>query len=206
MQLTTLGIPCIYYGTEQAFDGSERYHDLSVEGLGGDGKIPFRDRYVREAMFGGKFGAFGTSGCHFFDQDHPTYLRIAAIARVVTGGDRVGLALRRGRQYAREVKFLEVLGYQPPRQGELVAWSRLMFDQEVVVALNTHGAERRGGLVTIDRALHPPGSRLKVRYRSDWPDADLRMPPDGPPVMVADDGGRSVVRIDLPPAGMAILA
>lgn len=206
LQLTTLGIPCIYYGTEQAFDGSEAYHDLSIEGLGSDGKIPDRDRYVRESMFGGTFGAFGTGGCHFFDPSHPTYLRVAAIARVVTGKDRVGMALRRGRQYAREVKVLAHLGYQPPQQGELVAWSRVMFDQEVLVALNTHGGAGRGGHVTVDRGLHPPGSRMRVLYRSDWSDADLRNPPGGQTVAVTDDGGRAVVRIDLPAAGMVILA
>ena len=206
LQLTTLGIPCIYYGTEQAFDGSEAYHDVSIEGRGSDGKIPDRDRYIREGMFGGTFGAFGTRDCHFFDQSHPAYLRIAAIARVVTGRNRVGMALRRGRQYARDVKFLAHLGYQPPRQGELIAWSRVMFDQEVLVALNTHGGEGRGGQVTVDRNLHPPGSRMRVLYRSDWSDADLRNPPAGQTVDVTDDGGRAAVRIDLPAAGMMILA
>lgn len=41
LNICTLGIPCIYYGTEQAFDGQ-----------GGS------DQYIREAMFGGGFGAF----------------------------------------------------------------------------------------------------------------------------------------------------
>ncbi len=157
-------------------------------------------------MFGGTFGAFGTRGCHFFDPSHPAYLRIAAIARVVTGGNRVGMTLRRGRQYARDVKFLAHLGYQPPRQGEIVAWSRVMFDQEVLVALNSHGGEARGGQVTVDRNLHPPRSHMNVLYRSDWSDADLGNPPGGDPVEVTDDGGRSAVRIDLPAAGMVILA
>jgi glycosidase len=206
MQLTTLGIPCIYYGSEQAFDGSEAYHDLSIEGAGSDGKIPFRDRYIREAMFGGAFGAFGTSGCDFFDRDHPTYLRIAAIARVVTRRDPTGMALRRGRQYPREVRFLADGGYQPPRQGEIVAWSRIMFDREVLVVLNTHGGEARGGDVTVDHRLHPPGSTMSVLYRSDWSDAQLRNPPTGETVAVGDDAGRSTVRVDLPAAGMAILA
>jgi len=203
VQLCTLGIPCIYYGTEQAFDGSEAYHDKDIEALDGDGKVPERDRYIREAMFGGTFGAFGTSSCHFFDTGHPTYLRVAAIARVVTRPDRIGLALRRGRQYPRDVSFLGE--YLPPRRGELVAWSRMLFDQEVVVALNTHGAEPRGGKVTVDRALHPPGTKLAVLYRSDWADEDLVSPPPGQTASVIDDGGRSVVRIDLPPAGMTIL-
>ena len=204
LQLTTLGIPCIYYGTEQAFDGSEADHDLAIEGLGSDGKIPERDRYLREAMFGGTFGAFRTSGCHFFDPDHPTYLRIAALARIVTRRDGVGMTLRRGRQYPREVNFGQ--GYLPPRQGELVAWSRLLFDQEVVTALNTHGAAGRGGLVTVDRQLHAPGSRFFVLYRSDWTDAQLRALPTDETVDVIDDGGRSAIHIDLAPAGMMVLA
>jgi glycosidase len=204
MQLTTLGIPCIYYGTEQAFAGSENDHDLTVESRGDDGKIPYRDRYVREAMFGATFGAFGTSGCHFFDPAHPTYLRIAAIARVVTRRDRIGMALRRGRQYPRDVKILS--GYAPPRSGELIAWSRVLFDREVVVALDTNGDAGRGGLVTVDRRIHPPGSQLDVLYRGDWSDAQLSNPPTGETLSVVDDDGRSAVRIDLPAAGMIILA
>ena len=41
LNATTLGIPCIYYGTEQGFDGA------------GD-----NDRFIRESMFGGTFGRF----------------------------------------------------------------------------------------------------------------------------------------------------
>jgi glycosidase len=204
IQLTTLGIPCIYYGTEQAFDGSESYHDVGIEPRNEKGEIPTRDRYVREAMFGAEFGGFGTSGCHFFDEHHPAYLRIAAIARVVTRSDRVGMALRRGRQYPREAKFASE--YLPPRAGEIVAWSRLLFDQEVVIALNTHGTATRGAFVTVDRSLHPPGSTATVLYRGDWTDAQLAAPPPGQTANVVDDGGRSVIRVDLPPAGMAILA
>ena len=39
VQLTTPGIPCIYYGTEQAFTGAEFIHDEKLEPRGGDGKI-----------------------------------------------------------------------------------------------------------------------------------------------------------------------
>src|SRR5690606_7934365 len=31
VQLTTLGIPCLYYGTEQAFDGSKSLQDITVD-------------------------------------------------------------------------------------------------------------------------------------------------------------------------------
>jgi glycosidase len=204
VQLTTLGIPCIYYGTEQALDGWEGYHDLTIEGLGSDGKIPFRDRYIREAMFGGTFGAFGTAGCHFFDPDHPTYLRIGAIGKVVGRTDIIGKALRRGRQYSRDVRF-DGQGFLPPRKGELVAWSRILFEQEVVIALNTNGLQRKGGDVAVEGRLHPAGSKLKVVYRSDWTDAQLKNPPAGTTANVVLVDGRETVRIDLPPAGMAIL-
>jgi glycosidase len=199
-QLTTLGVPCIYYGTEQAFDGTQDRHDFMVEA-----QLSFEDRYIRETMFGGSFGAFETAGCHFFDASHPAYLRIAAIARLRNQEDVIGLTLRRGRQYLRETSFLG-RPFEYPRAGELVAWSRLLYQQEVVVALNTHAAEPRGAYVTVDRSLHPPQSQMKVLYQSGWSDAELHDPPSDRIVPVVTVDGRATVRIDLPPAGMVILA
>jgi len=202
VQLTTLGIPCLYYGTEQALDGSEDRHDASIEPGGGHA-----DRYIRESMFGGTFGAFQTEGCHFFDPAHPAYRRIAAIARVRNGGadEDVGLTLRRGRQYRRETSFGDRgFGFWGP--GEIVAWSRMLFDREVLMALNTHGTEGRGAEVTVDASLHPDGSRMRFLYRGDWSPAELASPPSGQEVPVrrlAD--GRAVVRVDVPAAGFAIL-
>lgn len=198
-QLTMLGIPCLYYGTEQAFDGSEARHDPAVPRAD-------EDRYIREAMFGGTFGAFQTSGCHFFDPAHPTYLRIAAIARLRNGDDPAGLALRRGRQYLRETS---ILGhpFALPAAGELVAWSRILVDQEVLVAVNSHGTEPRGAFVTVDATLHAaPDATMTVRYRGDWSNAELADPPAAETVAVEQHDGRSMVRIDLPPAGMIVLA
>jgi len=202
VQLTTLGIPCIYYGTEQAFDGSVDRHDTSVEPAGGHA-----DRYIRESMFGGTFGAFQTKGCHFFDPAHPAYQRIAAIARVRNGEDDedVGLTLRRGRQYQRETSFGDQgFGFWGP--GEIVAWSRILFDREVLMVLNTHGTEGRGAEVTVDASLHPEGSRMRFLYRGDWSPAELADPPSGQEVPVRRmPDGRAAVRVDLPPAGFAIL-
>lgn len=200
VQLTTLGIPCIYYGTEQALDGTQDRHDFSFEE-----QLSFEDRYIRESMFGGSFGAFETSGCHFFDPDHPTYLRITAIARIRSQQNQIGLALRRGRQYLRETSFLG-RPFSVPGPGELAAWSRILFDREVLVVLNTHGTESRGADVTIDGALHPLSSTLKFLYNSDWDDAELRDPPQDQTLPVEHRDGRATVRVDLPPAGMAILA
>lgn len=197
-QLTTLGIPCLYYGTEQAFDGSEDLHDPTVDS-------GFEDRFIREAMFGAAFGAFRTSGCHFFDPDHPTYRRISALAKVRNRSDIVGLALRRGRQYLRETSFLGQ-PYRIPLAGELSAWSRLLVNQEVLVVLNTHGTEQRGADITIEASFHPDGSSMHFLYRSDWSDTLLANPPQDQTAEVIQRGGRASVRIDLPPAAMFILA
>ena len=202
--IATLGIPCLYYGTEQAFDGNDSRHDASIEPLDGSGNVPSGDRYIRESMFGGTFGAFEMAGCHFFDAAHPAYLRIAAIARVRNRNDAIGMALRRGRQYARETSFLGQ-PFSLPGANELVAWSRILFRQEVLVCLNTHGTEPRGADVTVDSSLHAAGSRMNVLYRSDWSDAQLRNHPRGETatVMWWQPGPGSG---DLPPAGMMILA
>jgi glycosidase len=198
--LTTLGIPCVYYGTEQALDGNQGRHDFSVEPT-----LSFEDRYVREAMFGATFGAFGTSSCHFFNPDHPTYLRIAAIARVRNRDDQIGLALRRGRQYYREISQREGDFYFSSG-GEIVAWSRVMCDQEVVVALNANGVDGRAAYITVDSTLNPAGKALRVLYLSDWSDDALRTPPENETLIVEQVAGRSAVWVELPPAGMVILA
>jgi hypothetical protein len=206
VQLTTPGIPCIYYGTEQAFTGAEFVHDESKEGRGCDGKIPCADRYVRESMFGSTFGAMQTSGCHFFDQQHPTYQRIAAIARLRLRDDGIGAALRRGKLFVREVRAVDG-DFAAGQQGEITAWSRIHENVAVIVALNTHGTETRGAEVTIDATLHPEGAKLRVLYRSDWNDEQLaRMESSEALEVTHHPDGRATFRVDLPPAGMAIYA
>src|SRR5512135_580877 len=160
-----------HYGTEQAFDGSEDEHDYRSE--------PQRfaeDRYVREAMFGGACGAFETTGCHFFNPTHPTYVRIATIARLRNRDDFIGKALRRGRLYARETSYLEY-PFSLQKRGELVAWSQMLLNTEVLIALNTNAEELRGAEVTVDNYLHPDGSTMTFLYRNDWSDAQLCNPP-----------------------------
>jgi glycosidase len=172
LQMFTLGIPCIYYGTEQAFAGPEAAARPFLPGWGGD------DRYLREAMFGPShprksgragigdsgldagepgFGPFGTAGRHCFDPAFPTYRRIAAM----TAARKKFRPLRVGRQYLRPVAFLgrPFAVYGP---GEVVAWSRLLDDEEAVCVLNPHGTAPRGADVVVDADLNPPGSSLRV--------------------------------------------
>lgn len=204
-QLTTLGVPCVYYGTEQAFDGNLGRHDETIEPADAYGNMHFADRYIRESMFGGTFGAFETSGCHFFNENHPAYLRIAAIAGVRKQQNQIGLTLRRGRQYQRETSFLD-RPFSLPDKGELIAWSRLLYDQEVLMVLNTHGTESRGAYITVHTPWHPEGSTMTYLYKSDWSDADLRNPPQNQTVNVVHYRDRSALWLNLPPAAMVILA
>jgi hypothetical protein len=200
MMLTMPGIPSLYYGTEQALDGSQNYHDYAIEP-----EHAYIDRYIRECMFGSKFGAFGTEGCHFFNPDHPTYIRIAAIARIRNRQDSVGKTLRRGHLYLRETSFCD-RSFAVPPAGEAIAWSQVLYTTEVLMALNTNGLEQRGAFVNVDGSLHPIGSTMTILYQSNWSDSELRNPPRTKTLMVQECQGRTAVRIDLPPSGMAILS
>jgi glycosidase len=207
VQLTTPGIPCIYYGTEQCFTGAEFIHDDAIEPRAPTGCVRHADRYVRECMFGGDFGAMETTGCHFFDPAHPTYRRIGTIARLRCRDDGIGKALRRGSLHLREIRNAEGEEFHPPGAGDLAAWSRLHEDTAVIVVLNSHGREPRGADVTIDAALHPAGSTVRLLYRSDWPDELLEHAESRETVLVTvRPDGRATIHVDLPPAGMAIFA
>src|SRR5262249_35491463 len=137
--LTSPGVPCIYYGTEQGFDG------------GGNADI-----YVRECMFGGDCGAFDTRGVHFFNPDHAIYKGIAAIARVRAAQP----ALRYGRQYFRDTSE-DGTGFGFPDNGRCtLAYSRILDTDERLVAFNLTSAPR-ADWITVDGLLTPPGTKLR---------------------------------------------
>jgi glycosidase len=176
LQLFTLGVPCIYYGSEQSFAGPEVFERRFLPGWkGGD----HADRYLREAMFGPAhprrsglegleagngldpglpgFGPFGTAGAHCFDPGFPTYRRIAALTAVRARFP----VLRVGRQYARPIALFNgpFFVHGP---GEIVAWSRILDDEEALCVVNAHGSQPRGGDVLIDAQLNASGSELTV--------------------------------------------
>ncbi|MEB3188888.1 MAG: hypothetical protein VKL42_00915 [Snowella sp.] len=73
--------------------------------------------------------------------------------------------------------------------------------------MNTHGLETRGADVTVDENLSPPGSELRVLYRADWTDEQLKQPPTEETVIVqhSETDGRAYISLSLPAAGMVIL-
>ncbi|KAK5264771.1 hypothetical protein LTR96_009938 [Exophiala xenobiotica] len=146
LNLCTLGIPCIYYGTEQGFDGQ------------GGG-----DEYIREAMFGGEFGAFRSKDRHFFDEDNVVWKDVAKLAQI--RGQEI--TLRRGRQYLREISgdgvhfgLPGIIG-EPPMHS-VVAWSRLFASEEVLCVINTDPGDELSAWVTVDSDVHPQGSTMDL--------------------------------------------
>jgi glycosidase len=177
---TTLGIPCIYYGSEQGFDGQ------------GDS-----DRYLRECMFGGEFGAFGSRGRHFFNEEHPVYQALAGVLRL----RKEKITLRRGRQYLREISG-DGLNFGVPHMlgGQLrsvVPWSRLFDDQEVLLAINTDPEAPRRAWVRLQDDLHQPGDRLKCLFSTDPSQV-------GQELGIVNIAGRFAIDLEVPAAGFVI--
>jgi glycosidase len=211
LQLFTLGIPCIYYGTEQSLAGPEKaVRDQFLPDLNAN---TGKDQFLRETMFGplhprgdGRagltandpglpgFGPFGTAGQHCFDPVAAAYVRIAALAAV----RQKFPVLRCGRQYQRQISnFQDPFVF--PGAGELIAWSRVLDDEEALCIVNGHGTARRGGDVLIDARLnrqpgaelvvlantaqaatpgfagsHPVGQRLPVKFRNGTAFVEIR--------------------------------
>lgn len=225
LQLFTLGIPCIYYGTEQSFAGPEESQRSFLPAW--KGYSNHADRYLREAMFGPQhpresglegvppngqldfdlpgFGPFGTAGAHCFDPACGTYRQIAALAAVRKSFP----VLRVGRQYARPTAvFGGPFSMRGP--GEIVAWSRILSDEEAVCVVNAHGNEVRGGDVLIDASLNPSGTDLTVvantSEASSGSPAGVAHPVGSRlPVRSMNDGSAYVEIRDLPPSEVVIL-
>lgn len=224
LQLFTLGIPCIYYGTEQAFAGPE---ESQRQYLPGWKEGEFADRYLREAMFGPLhprraglggvppdggpdpalpgFGPFGTAGAHCFDPDFGAYRRIAALTAV----RRNFPVLRQGRQYPRPSSvFGGPFTLRGP--GEIIAWSRILSDEEALCVVNGHGTEARGGDVVVDADLNPPGSGLTVIANTAETTKGSNIGVAHPvgsriPVKRLGDGTAFVEIRDLPPSEVLVL-
>ncbi|KAF2669997.1 alpha-amylase [Microthyrium microscopicum] len=183
LNVCTLGIPCIYYGSEQRFDGQ------GGSGSPGHGA----DQFIREAMFGGEFGAFRSKDAHCFNEESPVYKGIAALSKIRAKE----LTLRRGRQYLREISGDESSWGYPTKVGarmmSIVAWSRIFDTEEILCAINTDEVNERTAWVTLDSGIQSVGKVLKCLF-----------PLDGNELNVVSQDGRMVVSLTVPPAGFAL--
>jgi glycosidase len=136
------GIPSLYYGTEQGLDGAK--DDQGRPQL----NCP---ESVREALWG-KPDAFDQSA--FF------YREISKIASVRAGCG----VLRYGRLYFRQVSGNgKDFGY-PKGAGGIIAFSRILFEQEVVVVANTHSSQVFSGFVLVDLDINRTSLEYSILY------------------------------------------
>ena len=150
VNLTSTGIPCVYYGTEQGFDS---------------GGVPSpHDVVLRENMFGGRFGGKRSRDVHFFDENTELYKALSSLMAL----RRNSIALRRGRQYLHEISG-HGIEFGPPtkfggRLHTLVAWSRVMADQELLVVFNTDDENQREVYTTLNPNLRKEGDELQLLF------------------------------------------
>jgi glycosidase len=126
------GIPCLYYGTEQGLHGR------------GDS-----DQFVREALWG-KPGAFDTT--------HPFYTDIKRLSEI---RDRQP-ALRYGRLYFRPLSGDDVHFGASPFAPGILAFSRILNTQEVLVVANANTQAGFQGRVLVDFFINNEGERFRV--------------------------------------------
>jgi alpha-amylase len=132
--LCALGTACIYYGTEQGFSG-----------LGGDNQM-------REAMF-------DQAGKDLLNTSCRIYQEIAKIAAVMRSNE----ALRFGRMYYRQISGEgRTFGF-PYGNNYTLAFSRLLYAQEILVAYNISGQVSSDSVI-VDGVLHPNGSQMTFLY------------------------------------------
>ena len=185
-QLTTMGIPCIYYGTEQGFDSG--------------GRPSSSDLVLRESMFGGHFGGKCTQNRHFFDEDAVLY---KALSELIDLRKKL-LPLRRGRQMLHEISGDGFVFGLPHLMGErmrsIVAWSRLFVDQEVLVAFSTDQEQPLTAYSTVAPRFRAHGDLLRLIF---WHTPAASSPPPEE-LVVEHRGDRLAVRLTVPPAGFVI--
>jgi Alpha amylase, catalytic domain len=128
------GIPCVYYGTEQGLSGYKTAQNTD-------------DSMVREALWG-KMSATGQS--LGFDASHPLYVALRALGQIRSDQP----ALRYGRYYFRPLSGDGTnFGLSTFPTGVL-AFSRILNDQEVIVIGNTIPQGSFAGEVIVDANIN----------------------------------------------------
>ena len=123
--LCALGTPCIYYGTEQGFDGS-------AEG----------DWGVREAMF-----SLDDTSRNVLDKSSTIYNGISKVAQF----RKESACLKFGRMYICKVSTDGIYFHFPNCKECLLAFSRVLYDEEMIMAYNISSTETREEYVTVGK-------------------------------------------------------
>jgi len=138
----TLGLACLH-----ALPGIPCVYYGTEQGLHGSGSDPA----VREALWG---------MAPAFPQDSFFYAQLQKIAAVRNGEP----ALRYGRLYFRPVSGDGSNFGVSLFPGGILAWSRILNDQEVLVVANTNTGQGQSVDVILETLLSAPGDALRILY------------------------------------------
>lgn len=146
--LCALGTPCIYYGTEQGLEGS------------GEG-----DWHVREALF-----SLENKRTNILDVSSFIYKSISKVAHL----RKESAVLKFGRMYICKVSTDGIYFHFPDCKECLLAFSRVLHDEEWVIAYNISLTEVKEEFVTIGRRrtgefrfIHGDTGKIKVETSED---------------------------------------
>jgi len=174
------GIPCIYYGSEQGFDGQGRH-----------------DRYIRETMFASEFGAFRSRGCHCFNERHAIYQQLQRLLAI-----RKHLpALRQGDQQLLEISGDgEHFGFPTRLSGRmftLIPWLRRVDDQAVLCVVSTDPNQTQSAWIRIPAEANAQLTSLRCIFSTD----EVQI---GEKYSLMQLSTNHKVMFTLPPAGFAL--
>jgi alpha-amylase len=169
--LCSLGTPCIYYGTEQGFSGQ------------GDG-----DEFIREAMFD-----LNDTRTNALNTEGKIYKEIGAIAKI----SRQSEVLKFGRMYIREISSNGVDFSLPQSQPCTLAFSRVLSNEEILVAFNTSTNEMKSDYVIVNNGVGVDRLEMKYLYGGEGTVAVQRHPHPG--------NTNKFVKLELQPLQFVIL-
>ncbi len=136
--LCALGTPCIYYGTEQGFQGS------------GEG-----DWNVREAMF-----SLDDQKINALNKHNSMYKEIATLANI----RKNRAVLKFGRMYMRESSQDGKTFRMPLDHDCMLSFSRILYDEEMLIVYNDSLVNEDEEYIEVDRHLNPEGTVFRFCY------------------------------------------
>jgi glycosidase len=144
--MTMQGIPCIYQGIDQGFNGFAPDNDR-------------RREYVRETMWG-KPDSFSNQNDFY------------KLIRELSGLRARYPALRYGRQYFRECSGNGVDFGFSANAGGIISYSRILNDKEMLICANASTNQSTTIYIVVDENLNPAGRSWKVIFSSENDHAD----------------------------------
>lgn len=168
--LCALGTPCIYYGTEQGFDGSGEH-----------------DSCIRETMF-----SLEDQVTNAMNRSGKIYQCISEIAAI----RKQSSILKFGHMHMRKISTDGKYFHLPECEKCLIAFSRVLFDQEIVVIFNSSTVDEKEEYVTVKQQPTAKKHSYKFLFGGNGKVE----------VMENNDGSRHFIKLKLQPMQFVILS